>query len=117
MTSPIGAANAYASLARLTDPAGGVGGGLAKGLNGGLTTGLADPSGAQSFGAMVKDALGSVMAAGRSADAQTQAAASGKANVVDVVTAVAESETAIETLVSVRDKVIQAYEEIMRMPI
>jgi flagellar hook-basal body complex protein FliE len=37
--------------------------------------------------------------------------------VVDVVTAVAESETAIETLVSVRDKVIQAYEEIMRMPI
>ncbi len=30
---------------------------------------------------------------------------------VDVVTAVAETETAIETLVSVRDKVIAAYED------
>ena len=36
---------------------------------------------------------------------------------VDVVTAVAESETAMETLVAVRDRVISAYEEIMRMPI
>ena len=45
------------------------------------------------------------------------AAASGKANVVDVVTAVAESETALQTLVAVRDRVISAYEEIMRMQI
>ncbi|HTV38369.1 MAG TPA: flagellar hook-basal body complex protein FliE, partial [Xanthobacteraceae bacterium] len=43
--------------------------------------------------------------------------ATGKANMVDVVTAVAESETAIATLVSVRDKVISAYEEILKMPI
>ncbi len=43
--------------------------------------------------------------------------AAGKANIVDVVTAVAESEVAINTLVSVRDKVINAYEEIMKMPI
>jgi flagellar hook-basal body complex protein FliE len=41
----------------------------------------------------------------------------GKANVVDVVTAVAETEVAVETLVSVRDRVISAYEDIMRMPI
>ena len=37
--------------------------------------------------------------------------------VVNVVTAVAESEAAIETLVAVRDRVIAAYEEIMRMPV
>ena len=43
--------------------------------------------------------------------------AAGKANMVDVVTAVAETEVAIQTLVSVRDKVIPAYEEIMKMPI
>jgi flagellar hook-basal body complex protein FliE len=48
---------------------------------------------------------------------QTKAAAQGKANIVDVVTAVSESEVAIDTLVSVRDKVISAYEEIMKMPI
>ena len=46
-----------------------------------------------------------------------QAMAAGKANIVDVVTAVAETEVAVEALVSVRDKMIQAYEEIMRMPI
>jgi flagellar hook-basal body complex protein FliE len=43
--------------------------------------------------------------------------AAGKANIVDVVTAVAETEVAVNALVSVRDKVVQAYEEIMRMPI
>ena len=36
---------------------------------------------------------------------------------IDVVTAVAESETAIQTMVAVRDKVITAYEEILKMPI
>ena len=50
-------------------------------------------------------------------DGQAQAMAAGKANVVDVVTAVAESEAAMETLVAVRDRVIAAYEDIMRMPI
>jgi flagellar hook-basal body complex protein FliE len=55
--------------------------------------------------------------AGRKSDAQTQAVASGKANIVDVVTEVSETEVAVEALVSVRDKMIQAYEEIMRMPI
>ena len=43
--------------------------------------------------------------------------AAGKANIVDVVTAVAETEVAIDALVSVRDRVIQSYEEIMKMPI
>jgi flagellar hook-basal body complex protein FliE len=33
------------------------------------------------------------------------------------ITAVSETEVAVEALVSVRDKMIQAYEEIMRMPI
>jgi flagellar hook-basal body complex protein FliE len=45
------------------------------------------------------------------------ALAAGKADLIDVVTAVSETEVAVETLVSVRDKVIQAYEEIFRMPI
>jgi flagellar hook-basal body complex protein FliE len=43
--------------------------------------------------------------------------AAGRADLIDVVTAVAETEVAVEALVSVRDKVVQAYEEIMRMQI
>jgi flagellar hook-basal body complex protein FliE len=104
MATPGIAANAYASLAKLTDPSS-----MAKGLGG--------ESGGPSFGAMVKEAVSALSKTTHNSDMQTQAAANGKANMVDVVTAVAESEVAIDTLVSVRDKVISAYEEIMKMPI
>ncbi|MGB3864524.1 MAG: flagellar hook-basal body complex protein FliE [Xanthobacteraceae bacterium] len=104
MASPTAAANAYASLAKMmTEAASGVGK-------------TADASG-PSFGALLKEAVGGVMEAGRKSDAQTVAMASGKANVMDVVTAVAETDVAVSTLVSVRDRVIQSYEDIMRMPI
>ena len=104
MTSPSAAANAYASLARIADPSSGLGKAL------GETQG-------PSFGALLKDAIGSVLEAGKASDAQQRAMVAGKANIVDVVTAVSETEVAVEALVSVRDRMIQAYEEIMRMPI
>ncbi|GJD93014.1 flagellar hook-basal body complex protein FliE [Methylobacterium iners] len=69
------------------------------------------------FSQLLTSALDKVGDAGRNADAQALSVAGGKANVVDVVTAVAESETALQTLVAVRDRVISAYEEIMRMQI
>ena len=43
--------------------------------------------------------------------------AAGKAELVDIVTAVANAETTLETVISLRDRVITAYQEIMRMPI
>ena len=107
MASPTVAANAYAALARMTSSAG-VGAGAGNG---------AEIGGGQSFGALLKDAVGSVMEAGKKSDAQTIAMTSGKANVMDVVTAVAETDVAVSTLVSVRDRMIQSYEDIMRMPI
>ena len=69
------------------------------------------------FSSLIQGALSGVAQSGKAAEAQAIAAASGKADIVDVVTAVAESEAALETLVAVRDRVIAAYEEIMRMPI
>ena len=73
--------------------------------------------GGPSFSALLKDAVGSVLDAGKKSDAQSMAMTSGKANVMDVVTAVAETDVAVSTLVSVRDRVIQSYEDIMKMPI
>lgn len=105
--NPTGAAKAYANLARLTDP----GAAMPK------VTGDIGGAGGQNFSAMLSDAMNSVVEAGKKSDAQAQTMAAGKANVVDVVTAVAETEVAIDALVAVRDRVIQAYEEIMRMPI
>jgi flagellar hook-basal body complex protein FliE len=103
MASPTVAANAYAALSRMMET-----GGAEKGTQ---------STGGPSFGAVLKDAVGSVMEAGKKSDAQTMAMSSGKANVMDVVTAVAETDVAVSTLVSVRDRVIQSYEDIMRMPI
>jgi flagellar hook-basal body complex protein FliE len=109
MATPGIAANAYAALARIADPSAGLGGAA------GAVSGKGQ--GGPSFGAMLKDAVTSVVDAGRKSDAQSQALVAGKANIVDVATAVAETETAVEAMVAVRDKVIAAYEEIMRMPI
>ncbi|MXN63731.1 flagellar hook-basal body complex protein FliE [Stappia sp. GBMRC 2046] len=69
------------------------------------------------FGALVKTAVTSVVEQGREADGKALGLVQGKSDVVDVVTAVAETEVAMETLVSVRDRVISAYQEILRMPI
>jgi flagellar hook-basal body complex protein FliE len=104
MATPSIAANAYASLAKLTDPSG-------------LTKSAGEGSGGPSFGALVKEAVSALSKTTQSSDTQTQAMAAGKSNIVDVVTAVSETEVAVEAMVAVRDKVISAYEEIMRMPI
>jgi flagellar hook-basal body complex protein FliE len=108
MPTPGIAANAYAQLARLADQRGGIAKTIGDDPGGG---------GGPNFGALLKDAMDAVSAAGRKSDTQAQALASGKANVIDVVTAVAEAETAVTALVAVRDNVIQSYQEIMRMTI
>ena len=41
----------------------------------------------------------------------------GKADAHSVVTALAASELAVQTAVTVRDKVVEAYQEILRMPV
>ena len=102
MASPTVAANAYASIGRILDP--------------GVAGKASDTSG-PSFGDLLKNAIGDVVDGGRKADSQTDAMAAGKANVMDVVTAVAETDVKVSTLVSVRDKVIAAYEDIMNMAI
>ena len=84
---------------------------------GGAEKGSQSTAGGPSFGALLKDAVGSVLDSGKKSDAQAMAMTSGKANVMDVVTAVAETDVAVSTLVSVRDRVIQSYEDIMKMPI
>ncbi len=105
MPTPTVAANAYAALAKLGAQAANVGG-----------AGTGQEAG-PSFSTMLKDLMNAVTEAAQKSDAQAQAVAAGKANMIDVVTAVAETETTFQTLVSVRDKVIAAYEDVLKMPI
>ncbi len=106
MPTPLAAAGAYANIARLAaDPSALAG------------AALGQPKSDVSFTSVLKDAMQSVHDTGHKSDVQSQAMVNGKANMVDVVTSVAETEVAINAVVAVRDKVIAAYEEIMRMPI
>lgn len=80
-------------------------------------TGLGDKAQTPDFGKLVADGMQSVVDAGKVSDQLSLDLVNGKANVVDVVTAISQTELAMESMVAVRDKVISAYEEIMRMPI
>lgn len=77
----------------------------------------AQPADGAGFEAMVKDAIGSVEQTIGTAETLTAQAATGQAELVDVVTAVAAAEVQLETVVAVRDQVIRAYQDILRMPI
>ena len=111
--TPTGAANAYASMQRLAGPVDGRAAKPAAGL-GEQTVPVSGPG---SFGDMVEKAVTGTLDTGRAAEQKALSMADGKASIVDVVTAVAETEVAVETLVTVRDKVISAYKDILNMPI
>jgi flagellar hook-basal body complex protein FliE len=70
-----------------------------------------------SFLGMVNDSLKNAATTGREAEELSLKQISGEADLKDVVTAVANAEHTLETVVAVRDKVLNAYQEILRMPI
>jgi flagellar hook-basal body complex protein FliE len=69
------------------------------------------------FAQMLAQSVQGVVDTGKTSDAMAMDMVNGKADVVDMVTALSQTEIAIESMVTVRDRVISAYEEIMRMPI
>jgi flagellar hook-basal body complex protein FliE len=79
--------------------------------------GAGEKANSQDFAKLIAQGLQGVMDAGQTSDRLSMDLVNGKANVVDVVTAISQTELAMESMVAVRDKVISAYEEIMRMPI
>lgn len=97
---PLSAARAYQQAAQSTAGAGGTNG--AENVD---------------FGALVQEAIRQAGASATQAEQQALAVAGGQANIVDVVTAIAAAETQLQTVIAVRDQVIQAYQEILRMPI
>ena len=70
-------------------------------------------SGGADFSAMLRRAAERVL----QGENQTIQAASGSADLTEVVMAVSKAEMTLETVVTLRDKVVQAYQEVLRMPI
>ena len=66
---------------------------------------------------LVKSAIKEAVRIGERSESLSIQGISDKADVSKVVTAVSEAELTLQTVVTVRDKVLEAYKEIMRMPI
>jgi len=69
------------------------------------------------FASVLKDAAKMAIGTAKGAEQASLSAVAGKADIREVVAAVANAEMTLETVVNVRDKVINAYNEILRMPI
>lgn len=79
--------------------------------------GTAAGGGAASFGASVSQALEQAVQTGHAADTQAVKAVSGTGNLTDVVAALSHAEMTLQTATAIRDRVVQAYQDIIKMPI
>jgi len=73
------------------------------------------PSGSD-FADLVKGAIEEAKKIGERSESLSIAGIVDRADVSQVVTAVAEAEATIQTVVTIRDKVLEAYKDILRMP-
>ncbi|MFC7379148.1 flagellar hook-basal body complex protein FliE [Brevundimonas sp. GCM10030266] len=69
------------------------------------------------FAEMLTNVMGDMTQATRGAETQMATSVQGQGSLIDVVTAISSAEASLEQVVAVRDQVISAYQEIMRMPI
>ena len=100
--NPLLAAKAYASVQQ-----------------GAAVSTLKIPTGAEGpdFAQVLSQTMGDMVQTSRHAEQAMAAHTQGRAQLVDVVTAVSSAQSSLETVMAVRDQVISAYQEIMRMPI
>jgi flagellar hook-basal body complex protein FliE len=72
----------------------------------------------KSFADTLKDAVGNVNELQKNSDKQMQALATGKTdNVADVMIAAEKADIALKVMVQVRNKIIDAYQEVMKMQV
>lgn len=87
------------------------------GVAGVASSGPAVADTGMNFANLLASQVTNTIEATRGAEAQAAQAVTGKAEMVNVVTAVAAAEVQMETMIAFRDQAISAYQEIMRMPI
>ncbi|HEY0302015.1 MAG TPA: flagellar hook-basal body complex protein FliE [Rhizomicrobium sp.] len=107
MAIPAVAAAAYQAIANI---------GTAGGAGAAATSGAAG-AGAGDFSNFLSTALKDGIGTMKQGEVMAGRQISGQANIVDVVGAVNQAEITLDTVVAVRDKVVQAYQSIMNMPI
>lgn len=99
ISNPAVAAKAYSNMAKGAD---------APGLEANTKT---------SFGDVLKNAAIKSIDTMRAGETASAKAVAGKASLPEVVQAITAAELTLQTVVAVRDRMMSAYQEIMRMPI
>src|ERR1700722_5051257 len=77
----------------------------------------AESGGTETFGDMLKNFAGDAVGALKEGEKAATAGASGKADLASVVTAISNAELMLQTVVTIRDKVISAYTDITKTAI
>ncbi|MBO1324644.1 flagellar hook-basal body complex protein FliE [Acetobacter sp. TBRC 12305] len=69
------------------------------------------------FTNVLNNALTGAIATGKTAEAQTATGLSGKGSLTDIATSVEEAKLTLQTVTTVRDRVVQAYQDVMKMSV
>jgi flagellar hook-basal body complex protein FliE len=77
----------------------------------------AGPEPAEGFGGLLRRAMEEGVSIGRSAEAASTAALLGQGGVTEAVLAISRAELTLQTAVTLRDRVVAAYQDVMRMNI
>lgn len=103
--NPLAAANAYSNMAKTALGSGGGG------------VGSPAEDGGVSFGDMLESATRSAIGTIRGGERASARAVEGKADLVEVTQAVTQARLALDTVVAVRDQMVDAYNKVISMPI
>jgi flagellar hook-basal body complex protein FliE len=101
IANPAAAANAYANMAKISN----------------VNNAVAEKAGQPSFGQVLKGSLMDSISTMKHGETMSARAVTGEASLPDVVQAVNAAELTLQTVVAVRDRLITAYQEIMRTQI
>lgn len=105
MSNMLSAVNAYTNQLK-----------LGKGGAGDAIEETDSTSGGGGFSQLLQNQMEDVLNTQKAAESAKVAAITGKADVTDLVTAIANAEMALNTIVTIRDRAISAYQDIIRMP-
>ena len=106
MVAPFAAAKAYAAIQA-----------QAASLTGELGAGGVGKAGGPGFEDILKNAMNDAVQTSKGAERTIVANVQGKADLVDVATAISSAQTSLQTVLAVRDQVIAAYQQVLATPI
>lgn len=69
------------------------------------------------FAAMMKNMVGNAIQTGHDAESMTADGLNGSGDMTKIVTAVSNAQLALQTTTALRDRFVQAYQDVMRMSI